>query len=431
VGDIQSSKCSIGPKTAANPTGADNCPFDANPDQKDGDANGKGDACDPGFDLDHDGIPNNVDNCPNVANPDQKDSDKDGVGDACDNCPAVSNADQKDTDGDGVGDACDNCPTIANSDQSDVDHDHVGDVCDLDADDDGIPNDRCLTPPCPAVSGVKLDNCPLARNPDQKDTDGDGVGDACDNCPTVPNGDQGDVDGDHHGDACDFDADGDGFCNDAVDAGGDLVLAADVPAAITAGKFPGFGTKTCAGVDNCPLVPNPDQTDSNGDGVGDACTPLTFHHVDEGPPPGAFTPQDVGVVAPGIGIEIVGQMSPEEGDPTGLNAATGGASRGVHIYEVVPGVTGTMTFTLHYDAATGPIELDELIWSAPPDSDPTLANVLSLDGAVTADASTGQGASPQVAHVQVTNRAPIYVSIHSYGLPASNPGAYKLDVTVK
>ncbi len=73
------------------------------------------------------------------------------------------------------------------------------------------------------------------------DTDNDGFPDASDNCPLVP-GPQTDTDGDGIGDVCDTDVDGDG-----------------VP---QAGAGP---------LDNCPLIPNPDQADLDGDGVGDAC----------------------------------------------------------------------------------------------------------------------------------------------------------------
>jgi hypothetical protein len=59
----------------------DNCPLQANADQKDSNGNGIGDVCD---DYDYDGISTYRDNCPTVANPDQKDTDGDGIGDACD-----------------------------------------------------------------------------------------------------------------------------------------------------------------------------------------------------------------------------------------------------------------------------------------------------------------------------------------------------------
>ncbi|HYV85401.1 MAG TPA: thrombospondin type 3 repeat-containing protein [Patescibacteria group bacterium] len=142
-----------------------------------------------------------LDNCPNVSNPDQRDSDNDGRGDACDNCPFAANPDQRDSDGDGFGDVCDNCVNFANANQADCDGDRVGDVCD---------NCGCSNPGNPDQTdsdgdgiGDVCDNCPIVANPSQVDTDQDGLGDACDNCALVPNPNQADCDGDGFGDVCD------------------------------------------------------------------------------------------------------------------------------------------------------------------------------------------------------------------------------------
>jgi hypothetical protein len=165
------------------------------------------------------------------------DADGDGKADDVDNCPFVSNRGQEDADGDGVGDACDNCPGVSNFSQLDTDGDGLGDACDGDLDGDGIANAQ--------------DNCPNIPNPDQKDTDGDGQGDACDadddndgipdgqdNCPLVANANQS-LEGIDLA-LCNVDSDGDGI--------GD-------------------------GFDNCPGIANPDQKDTDGDGIGDACDP--------------------------------------------------------------------------------------------------------------------------------------------------------------
>jgi hypothetical protein len=65
------------------------------------------------------------------------DREGDTVRDLDDNCLTVWNSDQLDTDGDGHGEMCDNCPLMFyNPDQSDIDGDYLGDVCDLCPNDD-------------------------------------------------------------------------------------------------------------------------------------------------------------------------------------------------------------------------------------------------------------------------------------------------------
>jgi len=93
----------------------DNCADTYNPDQKDYDLDGIGDACDDCTDWDGDGYADPgypasscpTDNCPNDYNIDQIDDDSDNVGNLCDNCQQAYNPDQNDSDGDGVGDVCD------------------------------------------------------------------------------------------------------------------------------------------------------------------------------------------------------------------------------------------------------------------------------------------------------------------------------------
>ncbi len=286
----------------------DNCPDDFNPDQEDFDNDDIGDPCDP--DFDGDGIPeegfpgpcvggNTVacnDNCPGIPNPTQADQDSDGVADACDNCPSHANSTQADGDGDGVGNACDNCPANFNPGQGDSDGDGLGDTCDL---------------------------CPFAANPNQEDSDQDGIPNACDNCAGIPNFNQLDFDNDDFGDVCDgcpsdpgkvlpgicgcgtpdIDADGDGepdcliFAPPVPDSDGDGTKddvdgCPDDPTKVTPGACgcnvpetdsDADGVADC--IDNCPNVANPDQADSNGNFIGDACDPTTGGTDPNNPPP--------------------------------------------------------------------------------------------------------------------------------------------------
>ena len=189
------------------PNWMDNCPLVANPDQVDSDGVGWR-LCE--NDSDGDGVTNQKDNCPMHANPDQQDSNGNGVGDACDT----------DFDGDGVADGKDNCPGVYNPDQADWNMDQNEDACsDWDGDGTNDKNDN------------HLDGEPLAG-----DIDDDGWGNPR-QLLTDPNRAAGQQ----------LQRSGQRLWNDAD--GGDVSNAAD----------------------NCWIVFNPDQVDSDGDGAGDAC----------------------------------------------------------------------------------------------------------------------------------------------------------------
>lgn len=94
------------------------------------------------------------------------------------------------------------------------------------------------------------------------DNDNDGLLDTADNCPTVANPDQVNTDGDAEGNACDVDDDNDG----TPDSGDAFPLN---PAEQGDADSDGIGNNA----DNCPAVSNPDQRDSDGNRIGDACDP--------------------------------------------------------------------------------------------------------------------------------------------------------------
>jgi hypothetical protein len=186
---------------------------------------------------------------------------------------------------------------------ADVQDSNVAFVVEHDDDGDGL-FDACDV--CPETAsnfdpdrdGRCTDNCAWRANPDQLDTDGDGLGNACDSCPKANIGDKEQncfefqgaqvcyTIGDGVDDACDNCAgvlnpdqrntDGDAL-GDACDADDDNDGTPDAqdncPTKASAGQADQDGDGVGDVCDNCVAVANASQANYDGDALGNACDP--------------------------------------------------------------------------------------------------------------------------------------------------------------
>ena len=243
-------------------------------------------------DTDGDGVPDVCDVCP--GHDDTQDADNDTIPDGCDLCPDFH--DLMDFDRDGVADACDNCPNDSNPGQEDADGDEIGDVCDpqlgplfdYDMDGDVDQTDFARMQACYTGNGQTVSQLFPDGRCDALDVDGDGY-------VRMDNGN-------NLGDLGWFErcASGPGIAaaSDCGDCDGHGVLDARVnPPDPWVANFDFdsdgiqvLGRPTCTGGqttdcdDRCPCHWDPDQLDSDGDGIGDACDSTPYGPPEPEPP---------------------------------------------------------------------------------------------------------------------------------------------------
>ena len=107
------------------------------------------------------------------------------------------------------------------------------------------------------------------------DSDTDTVSNNLDNCPDIANVNQNDLDGDLIGDACDDNIDGDAFANAPEDQCEYIADDNNTCSVDASNDLDSDGVPDTA-IDNCVGVFNPNQQDSDGDGIGNHCdaTPI-------------------------------------------------------------------------------------------------------------------------------------------------------------